>query len=132
MQVMRIRSCALPIVAGAALLFQSGEVAAQVDVAGTWALVVTTDYGVTNPTVTFEQDGEDLTGRYASETLGQSDVSGSVDGSEVTWRFEASSQGQAFSVVYRGTVDDDGVLTGTIDLADGLMTGTFRATRSRW
>ena len=32
--------------------------------------------------------------------------------------------------MYEGTVDGDAVWTGTLDLAGGLATGTFRATKS--
>ena len=102
----------------------------QADVAGSWSLSVTTDNGVANPSMTLVQDGSDLTGRYSSDTLGNQDVRGSVDGDEVTIRFSANLQGQSIPVVYRGTLGDDGELRGTIDIADGMLTGTFSATRN--
>lgn len=104
-------------------------VAAQADVAGSWSLSVTTDNGVTTPSLTLEQDGSALTGHYSSDTLGEQDVSGTVEGSDVTIRFSATLQGQRIPVVYRGTLGDDGRLTGTIDIADGMLTGSFTATR---
>jgi hypothetical protein len=101
-----------------------------VDVTGTWSLRVTTDQGVTNPSFTLEQDGENLTGQYSSEALGEADLAGTVRGSSVTISFTASLQGQSIPVVYRGTVDDEGAMSGTIDIAAGAMSGTFTATRS--
>ena len=103
---------------------------AQVDVSGNWTLSVTTDNGVTTPSMTLEQSGETLTGHYASDALGETDVRGSVEGVQVTIRFSAELQGNTIPVMYRGTVGDDGRMSGTIDIADGMLTGTFTATRS--
>lgn len=102
----------------------------QADVAGSWSLSVTTDNGVTTPSMTLEQDGSALTGRYSSDTLGEQGIRGTVDGNAVTIRFSATLQGQSIPVVYEGTLGDDGTLTGTIDIADGMLTGTFTATRN--
>jgi hypothetical protein len=52
-----------------------------------------------------------------------------VEGETVTWSFSANLQGQDVSVEYRGTLGDDGTLTGTIDIGGGAVTGTFTATR---
>ena len=103
---------------------------AQVDVSGSWALSVTTDNGVTTPSMTLQQAGEALTGHYSSDALGETDVRGSVEGAQVTVRFSAELQGNTIPVVYRGTVGEDGRMSGTIDIADGMLTGTFTATRS--
>jgi hypothetical protein len=99
------------------------------DVAGDWTLTVSTDNGITNPLLTLVQDGESLTGHYSSEALGENDVTGMVDGSTVTIRFMADLQGQGVSVVYSGTVDAEGKMSGSLDIADGMLGGTFTATR---
>ena len=103
---------------------------AQADVSGSWSLSVTTDNGVTTPSMTLEQDGSTLTGRYSSDALGDQGIRGTVDGNEVTIRFSATLQGQSIPVVYEGTLGDDDTMTGTIDIADGMLTGTFTATRN--
>lgn len=99
------------------------------DVAGAWTLEVETDQGVTTPSWVLEQDGTTLTGRYSSEALGQNQIRGTVDGSSIVIRFSADLQGQSIPVEYRGTLDGDGVIRGSIDIADGMMQGTFTATR---
>ena len=99
------------------------------DVAGTWELSVTTDQGVTTPSVTFEQDGGTLSGSYSSATLGEAGVRGTVDGAVVRWSFSANLQGQDIPVAYEGTVADDGTMSGTIDVAGGMIGGTFTARR---
>ena len=103
------------------------SVAAQApaDVAGDWALTVDTDGGgVTTPSVMLEQNGSELTGHYSSETLGEADVTGSVTGNEVMFSLSASAQGYDIDVTYTGTLQDDGTLSGQIDLG-GLGGGTF-------
>ena len=121
----------LMAVATAITFGDTGQASAQTaSVAGSWILTVTTDTGVTTPSLTLEQDGETLTGHYSSEALGESDVTGTVSGMEVTVSFTADAQGQPVGVVYRGTVDENGEWSGTIDIAEGLLTGTFTAKRS--
>lgn len=112
-----------------ALAAPHGASAQTANVAGKWMLEVTTDNGVTTPSVTLRQDGTSLTGHYSSETLGEADVTGAVEGSKVEFRFSGSIQGQAIDVVYEATLEN-GMLTGTIDIAGGAFTGTFKGTRS--
>ena len=101
-----------------------------VDVTGTWNMEVTTDGGTTTPSMTLEQHGDHITGHYSSETLGEADVEGTVTGNQIRIAFEADMQGQAVPVVYEATIDADGVMTGTIDVAGGLASGTFTARRA--
>ncbi len=118
-------------VAATAITFGGTEQASAqtVDASGAWAFVVTQDTGgePTTPSLTLEQDGETLTGHYSSDSLGEADVTGTVDGSTVTISFEADLQGMPVSVTYVGTIDAEGMMTGTISLLDGLATGTFTA-----
>lgn len=111
-------------------LANAEQVSAQTaDVAGAWTLTVSTDTGITNPRLTLVQDGESLTGHYSSEALGEADITGRVNGSTVTVSFSASLQGQSLPVVYRGTIDAEGKMSGSLDIADGMLGGTFTATR---
>jgi len=109
-----------------AMMAMGFTVAAQAsaDVAGDWALSVDTEQGTTTPSVTLEQNGSELTGHYSSETLGEADVKGNVNGNEVTFSLSANVQGYPIDVTYTGTVQDDGTLSGQISLG-GLGGGTF-------
>lgn len=98
------------------------------DVAGDWALTVETDNGTTTPSVRLGQTGSELTGHYSSEALGEADVTGSVDGNDIRFSFEASLQGFALDVVYTGILQEDGTLSGELDLG-GFGGGTFTAQR---
>jgi hypothetical protein len=102
------------------------------NVAGAWTFTVTTELsGVSTPSVTLEQDGETLTGHYSSENLGEADLEGTVSGSEITFSFAADpGLGQVVDVVYTGTLNEEGQIVGTMELAGGLATGTFTAVRA--
>jgi hypothetical protein len=117
------------LIAAAVIMFAGAEQAsAQVSMTGSWTLEVTTDNGVTMPELTLEQDGMTLTGHYSSETLGENDVTGTVEGNDVVVSFIASIEGVGeASIIYIGTVDDEGVWSGTLDILDGQLTGTFTA-----
>jgi hypothetical protein len=100
---------------------------AQTNMTGSWALEVSSDQGITTPALTLVQEGMKLTGHYSSDTLGENDITGMVDGSNVTISFDADLQGQSAPVIYKGTVDEEGVWSGTLDIAGGMLTGTFKA-----
>jgi hypothetical protein len=131
---MRLKSIRIggALIAATALLFAGAQQAsAQVMMTGDWTLEVSTDNGVTMPELTLEQDGMRLTGHYVSEALGANEVTGTVDGNKVTVSFMASLEGVGeASVLYIGTVDDEGVWSGTIDILDGQLTGTFTAKKN--
>ena len=131
---MRLKSIRIggALIAATALLFAGAQQAsAQVMMTGDWTLEVSTDNGVTMPELTLEQDGMKLTGHYVSEALGANEVTGTVDGNKVTVSFMASLEGVGeASVLYIGTVDDEGVWAGTIDILDGQLTGTFTAKKN--
>ena len=100
---------------------------AQTTMTGSWILEVSSDQGITMPELTLVQEGMKLTGHYSSDALGENDITGMVDGGNVTVSFEADLQGQSAPVSYKGTVDEEGVWSGTLDIAGGLLTGTFTA-----
>lgn len=117
-------------VAFALLVTATPGLAQGTDLTGTWTFEVTSDQGVTTPTVVIEQDGEALTGSYSSATLGEADISGTVAGSDITISFTGEVQGQAIPVTYTGTIGEDDVITGEMDIAGGMATGTFTATKN--
>ena len=101
---------------------------ARVDLTGKWAFQVTTDAGAGEPTVTFKQAGEALTGHYSSTNLGEADLTGTVKGRDVSFKFTGTVQGTSVAVTYMGTIESKDALKGTIDIG-GLAQGTFTAKR---
>jgi hypothetical protein len=109
--------------AGAVALAQT-----KVDVTGKWIFEVTTDAGTGTPTVTFKQDGEKLTGHYSSTNLGEADLTGTVKGAAVSFKFNADLAGTAVEVTYVATVEGKDAMKGTIDIG-GVAGGTFTGRR---
>ena len=108
-------------------LLSSGTVLAQgTNVTGEWVFTVTTDQGGGNPTFTFKQEGEKLTGKY-NGTFGTADLTGTVKGNDIQFSFTADVQGQQAPITYKGTVEKN-TMKGTLDIA-GMVTGTFTAAR---
>lgn len=104
----------------------AGQGGGKVDVTGKWRLQVQTDAGSGTPTFTFKQDGEKLTGHYSGQ-LGEADLSGTVKGNAITFRFTGDAQGMTIEVTYSGTVANDS-MKGSVDLG-GLASGTFDGKR---
>ena len=101
--------------------------AAKVDVTGKWAFSVETAAGAGTPTMTFKQDGEKLTGHYSGQ-LGESDLTGTVKGADISFTFTVDAQGTMIKATYSGTVENKDSLKGKVVL-EGLGDGTFTAKR---
>jgi len=102
--------------------------AAKVDITGKWVFDVQTDAGTGTPTVTFKQEGEKVTGHYSSANLGEADLTGSIKGQNLRFRFTADLGGTAVEVTYTATVENNNAMKGSIDIA-GAATGTFTGKR---
>jgi len=114
------------LVIALALFVSSQALAQATNVAGDWAFVVTTDQGSGEPTITFKQDGEKLTGKYVGQ-LGAADLTGTLKGSAVHFTFTLDVQGQQAPVTYDGTVEKN-TMKGKMDIG-GMVNGTFTATK---
>ena len=87
------------------------------DVTGTWNATVETPGGTGNPTFALKQDGEKLTGTYTG-MLGKADLTGSVKGDKIEFQFEASYEGQKFTIRYSGVIESATRMKGTARFAD--------------
>jgi hypothetical protein len=111
----------IALLAAARLDAQTGA-----NVTGEWAFTVNTDQGSGTPTITFKQDGEKLTGKYAGQ-LGSADLTGTVKGNAIRFSFTIDVQGQQAPVNYEGTVEKN-TMKGKLDIG-GMVSGTFTATK---
>jgi len=108
-------------------LLTTARLAAQAaNVTGEWIFTVETDQGGGTPTITFKQDGEKLTGKYAGQ-LGNADLTGTVKGTAIHFTFTIDVQGQQAPVTYDGTVEKN-TMKGKLDIG-GMVNGTFTATK---
>ena len=101
--------------------------AAKVNVTGKWAFNVETAAGSGTPTITFKQDSEKLTGKYAGQ-LGEADLTGTVKGQEIAFTFNVDAQGTMLNFKYTGTIENKDALKGKVEIV-GLGEGTFTAKR---
>jgi hypothetical protein len=96
------------------------------NVTGEWTFTVQTDQGGGTPIITFKQDGEKLTGKYAGQ-LGNADLTGTLKGNVIHFTFTLDVQGQQAPVTYDGTVEKN-TMKGKLDIG-GMVNGTFTATK---
>jgi hypothetical protein len=115
------------IVAGAGSSVRAGQ-AAKVDVTGVWIFTVESAAGKSNPTLTFKQDGEKLTGQYSSQLMGEAQLVGTVKAQAIDFTVSANVQGTQVELKYVGTVESKDSMKGTLSAGD-LGGGTFTATR---
>ena len=114
------------VVFAIALLVPARLGAQAATVTGEWNFTVTTDQGSGTPTITFKQDGEKLTGKYAGQ-LGNADLTGTLKGAAIHFTFTLDVQGQQAPVTYDGTVEKN-TMKGKMDIG-GMVNGTFTATK---
>src|SRR5208282_4322082 len=55
-------------------------------------------------------------------------VTGTVDGSKVTWQFESEYNGSPLTLIYTATLDDSGKIARTVEVQPFGVTGDFTAT----
>jgi hypothetical protein len=99
-----------------------------VDKTGKLILELQTHARPGTPTVTFKQAGEKLTGPNSSANLGEADLTGTVKGNDVAFKFNGDLGGQAVEVTYQATIEGKDTMKGTIDIGGAAM-GTFTGKR---
>ena len=98
------------------------------DISGKWQFTVQTENGTGSPVVTFKQEADKLSGDYISQTLGNATLTGTIKDKTFDFVVKANVQGTAIDVAFKGTVEADNTLKGTLDIP-GLGGGTFTARR---
>ena len=93
---------------------------ASADVSGSWRFAVDVMGQTGNASVTMTQGSDgSLSGHYTGQ-LGDTDFTGTANGND----FQFVLTGDAGSVTYKGTLQDDGTIKGTLDLS-GMAEGSF-------
>jgi hypothetical protein len=103
---------------GSLLLLVSTLVSA--DVSGNWSFAVEVAGQTGNATVSMTQNSDgSIAGHYTGQ-LGDTDFTGTASGND----FQFTLVGDAGSVTYKGALQEDGTLKGSLDLS-GMAEGTF-------
>ncbi len=106
---------AVPHKEGAMMSSPSAQSAA--NISGAWSFAVETSQGSGNPTFTFKQEGEMLTGTYKG-TFGEAPLKGTVKGSDISFTIKVNVQGQDMEVVYTGKIESATAMKGTAKLGE--------------
>jgi len=97
------------------------------DISGNWEFVVDTSAGSGSPSFVFKQDGEKLTGTYTG-LFGKAEVTGTVKGDQIDFKFDFSYSGQSGVAHYSGTIESDKKMKGKVEIGD-MADGTWTATK---
>ncbi|MGA2130964.1 MAG: hypothetical protein ABSH50_01505 [Bryobacteraceae bacterium] len=97
------------------------------DISGNWEFSVDTSAGSGSPSFVFKQAGEKLTGTY-SGLFGKADLTGTVKGDQIDFKFDFSYSGTSGVAHYTGTVESDKKMKGKVEFGD-LGEGTWTATK---
>jgi hypothetical protein len=119
---------ALVTLIGASTL--AGFAQAKIDLTGKWTFDVQTEAGGGTPTFTFKQEGEKVTGHMSSQTFGEQEITGTLKGQDLTFSFKSDALGAEAEVVYKGKVESNDAIKGTLEIP-GLGSGTFTAARAK-
>ena len=119
---------AVVLAATVATVVPSATAADAANVNGVWDLSVETPNGTGTPTVTFKQDGENLSGTYKGRR-GETALKGTIKGNDIKFTITVNIQGQDLVIEYSGTVDGN-TMKGKAkfgDAAEGNFTGKKQA-----
>src|SRR5208283_4103870 len=97
------------------------------DISGNWEFSVDTAAGSGSPSFVFKQAGEKLTGTYTG-LFGKADLTGTVKGDQIAFKFDFSYSGQSGVVHYSGTIESDKKMKGKVEIGD-LGEGTWTAAK---
>ena len=103
-------------------------VAAQTDVTGAWNMMINSDQGASEATLTLKQDGEQVMGSLEGDQ-GGFDVEGTIMGNALEFVGEFDAGGQFIEITMKGTVEGD-EMTGSLDFG-GYGGGDWTAKRAQ-
>ena len=108
------------------VLSSMAPAAAPADIGGRWQFTVELSMGTGSPVVTFEQDGEKLTGTYEGR-YGASKLVGTIKDNQIEFTIAIEAEGTRVSGVFSGIYEDD-KMRGNVEY-EGAGDGTWTAVR---
>jgi hypothetical protein len=119
------------LIATATLLFAPTAFAAGTpSLSGQWTVHNSIAGNESDQECKFVQTENKLTGTCKSDDK-DVQVSGSVDGNKVSWKYNSEYNGTPLILTYSGTIDESGKLSGTVDVDPYSVTGDFTAAPSK-
>ena len=126
----QVRRTVLALAAVALLLAGRAATQAQakIDITGTWDIAVKSPVGNTTPTAAFKVQGENVTGTITSASFGERPITGTLKGQALEFKYQTEVAGE---ILYRGTVESNDAIKGTVYIKSGDTNGTFTAQRKK-
>ena len=119
------------LIATATLLFAPTAFAAGTpSLSGQWTIHNSIAGNESDQECKFVQTENKLTGTCKSDDK-DLQISGSVDGNKVSWKYNSEYNGTPLTLTYSGTFDESGKLSGTVDVDPYSVTGDFTAAPSK-
>jgi hypothetical protein len=116
------------LVACSALLFATSAFAAGApSLSGQWKVHSSIVGHETDQDCKFVQDDNKITGSCKSADA-EVPITGSLDGKNVTWKYQSDYNGTAITLTYSATLDDTGNIAGSVEVEPFGVTGDFNAT----
>jgi len=113
------------------ILFAYSALAAQAaTLTGQWTIHSSIAGNESDMTCNFTQADAKLTGSCKSSDK-DIPITGSVDGSKVTWKYDTDHDGTPLTLTYTATFVDSEKLSGSVDVAPYGITGDFTATPAK-
>jgi hypothetical protein len=107
-----------------ALLALSVLPVAGADISGAWKVEGDIAEVHVNRVCTIKQADNKLTGACKNQ-VNETVLTGEVDGKNITWKYDADYQGTQVTLVYKGTLESDSAIKGSITVEGAL--GNFTA-----
>ena len=114
--------------ASIALLFAASAFAAGApSLTGEWSIHNSIAGNESDQQCKFVQTDNKLTGTCKSQEK-DVEITGSLDGNKVTWKYDSDYNGSTLTLVYTATLDDSGKIAGSVEVQPFSVTGGFTAT----
>ena len=123
-----MRALGVILAAVAVLVSAPANGAAQTDLSGMWTLTIQSDQGDQPLLITITQDGSDLTATGDGGEIGEVEMKGTIDGSDVMFEWDLYIEGMELAITFTGTINEDGTISGMADFG-GFGEGGWTAVR---
>lgn len=117
------------LLASSTLLFACSAFAAGApNLTGDWSIHNSIAGNESDQQCTLAQKDNAISGSCKSAEGKDLTVTGSVDGSKVTWKYDSEYNGSPLTMIYTATIDDSGKVAGSVEVQPFGVTGDFTAT----
>lgn len=115
-------------VASTFLFAASAFAAGSPNLTGQWSIHNSIAGNESDQDCQFVQTENKLTGTCKNEEGKDLDVTGTLDGNKLAWKYDSEYNGSPLTLTYTATLDDSGKIAGSVQVDPYGVTGDFTAT----